>query len=72
MWFSFMVLVLNYNNPVLGVCEMTIFDRGRYKCLHDLFLKKYRSIVSIATAHILSVTVLAPQSLYSVQHDIQR
>ncbi len=45
MWFSFMVLVLNYNNPVLGVCDMTIFDRGRYKCLHDLFLKKYRSIV---------------------------
>ncbi len=29
----------------LGVCNMTIFDRVQYKCLHDLLLKKYRSIV---------------------------
>ncbi len=28
----------------LGVCNMTIFDRGWQKCLHDLLLKKYRSI----------------------------
>ncbi len=24
---------------------MTSFDHGRYKCLHDLLLKKYRSIM---------------------------
>ncbi len=33
------------DNTIVEVCDMTIFDRGRLKVLHDLLLKKYRSIV---------------------------
>ncbi len=32
---------------------MTIFDRGRLKCLHDLLLKKYRGIVLLRTFYQL-------------------
>uniref|UniRef100_A0A673GSL9 G protein-coupled receptor kinase n=1 Tax=Sinocyclocheilus rhinocerous TaxID=307959 RepID=A0A673GSL9_9TELE len=35
------------------VCDITIFDRGRLKCLHDWLLKKYRSIVLQCTFYQL-------------------
>ncbi len=42
-YIQYLTVVIAYFKS--GVCDMMIFDGGRLKCLHDLLLEKYHSIV---------------------------